>query len=291
MLFLLYVNDLNLSTTFTTNLFADDTYLSLHNRSPIILEQEVNIQLERVNSWLRENRLTLNTEKSTYLILSNRLKSVYNITVRIENKILKESSEAKYLGITIDNKLSFIPHIKNIKKKLSSTCWALSRIKNYLDSKTLKNIYYALIHPHISYCIKSWGASPHIQDLFIYQKRAVRIIDDKSYYASSSPIFLKLYILKIEDIYNLQLGLMMFKINNNSWFGNLNYAKIKFVHNYNTRQSASENFYRPTISTNTAKYCSDFMGPYIWSTIPLRLKLLPLHLFKKQYKAELIMKY
>ena len=265
LLFLLYVNDFNLSTTFTTNLFADDTYLSLHNRSPTILEQEVNIQLDRVNLWLRENKLTLNTEKSTYLILSNRLKSVQKLTVRIGNEVLKESSEAKYLGIIIDNKLSFIPHIKNIKKKLSSTCWALSRLKNYLDSETLKKIYYALIYPHISYCITSWGASPHVQDLFLYQKRAARIIDNQSFYAPSSPIFLKYNILKIQDIYNLQIGLLMFKINKNLWLGKLNYINIKSIHNYNTRQSASENYYRPSISTNTAKYCSDFM----WLTVSL----------------------
>ena len=83
----------------------------------------------------------------------------------------------------------------------------------------------------------------------------------------------------------------MFKINKNLWLGKLNYINIKSTHNYDTRQSASENYYRPSISTNTAKHCSDFMGPYIWSTIPLSLKLLPIHLFKKEYKAELIKKY
>ena len=119
----------------------------------------------------------------------------------------------------------------------------------------------------------------------------MRIIDNQSYYASSSPIFLKLNILKVEDIYKLQIVLMMYKINNNMWFGNLNCLKVKSVHNYNTRQSASENFYRPPIATNTSKYCSDFMGPLLWSTIPYDLKKLPLHLFKKKYKDELINAY
>ena len=207
------------------------------------------------------------------------------------NEKLEENSKTKYLGIVLDNKLLWKPYINYIKKKISSTCWALSRLNKYLDTNTLIKIYFALIYSHITYGIICWGASSYNNGLFIYQKRAIKLVDKKPIMTSSSPIFYKLNLLKLQDIYQLKVGILMLKINNNSWFGNLNYRKLSSLHQHNTRQSTSGNFYIPSISTNLGKYCSSFMGPVIWSNIPKEIKSLSVQLFKKQFSKYLINKY
>ena len=290
LLFIIYINDLRLSTTFKVNLFADDGYLSLSNSSEKELEQEVNFQLNKVNCWLQYNKLSLHPDKTTYLIFS-RKKTKYSFDIKIGQVTLKESSETKYLGLLIDNKLSWKPHIKKIKSKLSSTCWALSRIRPYVNDNVLRNIYFGLIYPHLQYCIVCWGGSTQAKELFILQKRAIRTIDRKPVTTPSSPIFNKLNLLKLEDIYKLKLGTMMLKIKNKSWQGALNYKEIQSIHSHKTRLSTSNNFYIPYVSTKTARFSSYFMGPTFWSTIPNDIKALPQHLFKSNYTKHLINLY
>ena len=70
LLFLIYINDLYQSTTLRINLFADDSYLSLANTSAKLLEAEVNNELETVNQWLRYNKVSLNKDKSSFIIFS-----------------------------------------------------------------------------------------------------------------------------------------------------------------------------------------------------------------------------
>ena len=63
LLFLIYINDLNLASNFELNLFADDAYLSLSNKNPQVLEEDVNRELNKVFDWLNSNKLSLNLKK------------------------------------------------------------------------------------------------------------------------------------------------------------------------------------------------------------------------------------
>ena len=67
-LFLIYINDLPEATTFFIKLYADDTYLCAKNDDLYLLENEVNVELDKVNKWLASNKLTLNIDKSKFMI-------------------------------------------------------------------------------------------------------------------------------------------------------------------------------------------------------------------------------
>ena len=200
LLFLIYINDFNLVTNFNLNLFADDSYLSLTHSSVEILERQVNQELLKVNQWLVGNKLSLNVEKSSYLIFS-KSKTNHDFTIKLGQSTLTEQTEATYLGVILDNQLSWDSHIAKVKTKIAKTSWALTKVAKYVDIETMKKIYFGLVYPHLHYSVACWGGSAKVKPVFILQKRAIRAIGKASWRASSSPLFKELNILKFDDIY------------------------------------------------------------------------------------------
>ena len=82
----------------------------------------------------------------------------------------------------------------------------------------LINLYYSLIYSHIVYCIQSWGNAGEIElnHILILQERSVRLtgnwimLNTPGILQSSNPLFIKLKILKIKDIYSLQISKFIF---------------------------------------------------------------------------------
>lgn len=289
LLFLIYINDFHLATNFELNLFADDSCLFLCNSSAKELELQTNKELSRVKLWLQLNQLSLNIKKSTFLVFSK--KAIPKFELKIGNETLMESTQTTYLGITVDNKLKWDLHINKVKSKIASACWAMSKIKHYVNSDVLKKIYFGLIYPHLSYCVTCWGATTRVEEIFILQKRAIRIVGHRPYLSHTSPIFKEHRLLKLTDIYKLKMGIMMFKITNGSWFGNTNYTKTSTSHNYNTRYAKADNFVLPQIWTNIGKHSAHYMGPHSWAQIPISIKNLPFYVFKKKLTDFFILSY
>ena len=274
-LFLIYINDFHLATTMNVNLFADDAQVSASNSSPALLESYVNEEFKKIFNWLNANQLCLNVKKTSYIIFSNK-KSSINFNITIGNQTISRVTKAKYLGITIDQNLTWRPHIQILKGKLASACWALYNLKSLVSSFTLKSIYYALVYQHLQYGISCWGsaAESNLQSLITLQKRSIRYISNASRLTHSEPLFYKLGMLKLNDIYRLQISNIMFKYSNNIWKGTFDLNKIKNSHTYSTRFAESKNYYLKRIARKKAIGGLSFIGPRIWSEVPVELKKL-----------------
>ena len=105
LLFLMYINDLPKSTCFNTTLFADDTYLSLSSSSLIRLKTQVNNEINKVDKWLRSNKLSLNYKKSSYLVINEFPEQSIDIDLEISMSNIKiiRSKYLKYLGLLLDD--------------------------------------------------------------------------------------------------------------------------------------------------------------------------------------------
>ena len=99
-------------------------------------------------------------------------------TLEIDGIPLKPESKTKFLGVTIDNKLSWIPHIENIAKKLQSACGRIYRIKSCLPKNLYKQIYHTLFESHLAFNITVWGGVSlnMLLPLFRAQKKCIRIM-------------------------------------------------------------------------------------------------------------------
>ena len=117
--FLIYINDLaTTSDDLKYILFADDTTLILSDKNFSSLTQRTNSELERISQWAVMNRLTINTDKTESMIFSNRPYSLNENEVKLGPSNIHPKQTCKFLGVFIDAKISFTPHVKHISDKL-----------------------------------------------------------------------------------------------------------------------------------------------------------------------------
>ena len=176
----IYINDIVKSTEkLNIILFADDSCLYHSNSNTNNLINIVNNELNQVNTWLTSNKLTLNVNKSHYIIFSRRLKEPQNIqSIKINKNNLEQVNETKFLGLILQSNMKWDKHIQILSNKISKYSSILFQIRDSLDSHSLKLIYYALIYSNLTYMNIIWGKSPqqHLQPLIIAQKRTIRTI-------------------------------------------------------------------------------------------------------------------
>jgi hypothetical protein len=128
---------------------------------------------KNMNEWLNANLLSLNFDKTCFMKFQTKNNSVNEMNI---NKIISNTSNLKFLGIIMDNILSWKNHIDMITPKLSHTCFVARVIKQFLSRDTLKMIYYEYFHSIMTYGIIFWGNSSHSGNIFKLQKRIIRII-------------------------------------------------------------------------------------------------------------------
>ena len=193
----------------------------------------------------------------------------------------------------MDHKLNWEPHLKHLKSKLSRSSFIFNRLKCYVDSKTLLMVYYSLFYSHLQYCITSWGsaADKFISPIVVLQKRVIRYICKEGYRAHTNDLFKNLKVLKIPEVFELQVGKLIQRLKSHTTVGDNNLIELSLIHNYNTRLSAKSNFYLSLPRTNLGKNSFSFNGPRVWQSVPEELKSLTLQSFKHKFKEHLLKKY
>ena len=155
--FLLYINDLPQCLSKTKpRLFTDDTNLTASRDSIPYLENAVNSDLENLRKWLIAYRLTLNVAKTEFMLIGTKqmIKSISNLqlNVVIESNPVKQVTECKTLGVTVDQHLSRKSNTESICKKITSGISALRRLKEFVNRQTLVSVYNAIVRPYFDYC-------------------------------------------------------------------------------------------------------------------------------------------
>ena len=152
LLFLIYINDIaNSSTKLDFHLFADDTNLFLANKKLKNLEITINEELSKDNNWLKYNKLTLNLDKSNFVLFRPPQKKFsYNFKVCLNNNV-------SYLGISIDRHLNWKEHVKKTLAKISRGIGIPTKIRHYVNTSILVQLYYSLIYPFLTYGVLAWG--------------------------------------------------------------------------------------------------------------------------------------
>ena len=146
LLFLLYINDLpNISSKLKFYLFADDTNIFFQSDNLDSLQQTLNKELKHLSLWLNCNRLALNIKKTNFVIFASKNKPLKNVTILFGKKAIEQKDYVKYLGVLIDSQLNFKAHISSVAKKVARTVGLISKLRYYMNQKTLMMIYHSLI--------------------------------------------------------------------------------------------------------------------------------------------------
>ena len=111
---------------------------------------------------------------------------------------MNKVTDFNFLGLTIDQHLTWNGHVQKISNKISRPLGIMCKLKQFLPQNILRILYNSLILPHLQYCVLSWGFKS--DRIFKLQKRAVRIITCSKYNAHTGPLLKRLNLFKIEDI-------------------------------------------------------------------------------------------
>jgi hypothetical protein len=216
-LFLLYINDLpNSLKTSKPTLFADDTNLTCEGQNSSEIENKLNEELRNLHQWLTANKLTLNEEKTEFMLIGSRsrLASVDNNPVlTLGDRHIKRVYYKKSLGMILDEQLKWNKHNDAQCKKISKNIAVLKRARLFVPRHILINMYNAFVLPHFNYCSTVWndGSCTIINKLSKLQRRAARVITSSTYDIRSTQILEDLNWLPIElDLKNRE-AIMTFK--------------------------------------------------------------------------------
>ena len=211
LLFLIYINDMPLSShTAQFILFADDTSLLFKSKDLSSLTINVNSELTKISHWISANKLSLNIGKTKCMLFQNTQNQIPNHEeIILHGNKIEKVDHFKFLGIWIDKNLNWKKNTNEKCKKIAQLLAIINKVKPLLQSCTLKQIYNALVQPHLSFGLLAWysnirGNLTNISRLFKLQKKAVRLIDKSKFIAHTDPIFKKFNILKLEDLFIIQ---------------------------------------------------------------------------------------
>jgi hypothetical protein len=216
-LFLVYINEL-------TNIqiqdghvisYADDTAVIFTAESWDSVHAAAEKGLHKVNNWLTSNLLTLNTDKTNYIcfskIISTQPPPRLNLKIhvcKLDDTLctctkLNKVSSTKYLGIIIDERLCWHPHIDYLNNRIRKLIW-IFKILRHVASKTLLNqIYISLAQSVMTYCIPVWGGASKMKFLEVErgQRCLLKTMLHKPYRYSTSDLYNECKLLSMRKLY------------------------------------------------------------------------------------------
>jgi hypothetical protein len=286
LLFILYANDIgNCSSLFHFILFADDTNIFFSSKSVTNFEDIVNSELLRLSEWFRANKLSLNINKTHFILFGNKSKAcLENLCIKIEGRAIEKVSNTKFLGVYIDEDLNWKQHTYQISLKISKSIGVLHRIKSILSRDLLKILYYTMIHPYYLYCNIIWGGASQaaLSTLICLQKRAVRLISKSEFRAHTGPIFSRLGILKLNDIHKFQVLIYMYKAKFDLLPGSIpkQVTPLTVSGYYNLRKD--RDFLMERFRTDIRKKSIAVNGPDLWHSLSaVEKEVKSIFIFKK----------
>jgi hypothetical protein len=280
------------------NLFADDTALSLEDDDLDNLLSRANREFNKVCTYFRIHKLSLHPDKTKYMIVSNAVNaSAYQSHLFINNndpdqnspnliheikrvRITDDIPAIKYLGVYFDPGLTFKYHVQHISSKISRSLYILKRAKNILSKKSLRTLYFSLIHCHLTYANEIWSLSSNnnIKDLFLKQKIAIRTVADAKYNSHTAPLFKQLSVLPLESLIHLSLVKVMHQFIcsllpasfASTWRANRERyaaAGVNFLRN-------EDDFQVPFARTNHLQKFPLIQIPTLWNNLPHEIKII-----------------
>ena len=245
LLFLIYMNDIpNASSILKFILFADDT--SLLDTINLSISPEntfdpnrLNHELTKIYDWLAVNKLSLNISKTKFMVFHHPNKLIpQNYEIKINDTIVERVHDFCFLGLTLNENLNWKTHVNNISNKVSKYTGILNSLKRILPSYILRTLYCSLIQSQFNYCILAWGFN--CNRIEKTQKKAIRIITCSRYNEHTEPLFKALNLLKIKDLFELNLLKFYYKLKNNHlpfYFSSFIVETMNDIHHYDTRSS------------------------------------------------------
>ena len=195
--------------------------------------------------------------------------------IPIKNKIfingnpIDEVSETKFLGVIIDNRLTWASHIKYMKNKAAKGLGIILKCRKIFKTETLLSLYNTIVFPYFNYCALIWGSaySIHLENAMVLQKKLIRIISGVKPRTHTLPLFEHLKILTIKEVFYYTVGMFMYKFVRKKLPVIFDELFIRVVDRHSRDTRISSFLQTPQCKTERRQHTIVYYGPRIWNII------------------------
>ena len=257
----------------------------------------VNNELKEVSNWFKANKLSINASKTNFMILGTSFmtsKIQSDLKISLNNTQLDRVTSTKFLGIIVDENLTWKNHINCTSKTISRNIGVINKLKHFIPYSILRTLYCTLILPYLNYGVVIWGKTckSYLDKIVKLQKWAIRSITNSHFRSHTAPLFLKSNLLNINDMYTLELGVFTYRFSINDLPVSFKdyFKRRSDIHKYKTRHTNDLQL------TNNKKAFSDQCirsnGPVLWNSLPQNIKeSKSIKHFRNQFKRYLLQAY
>lgn len=268
-LFSLYVNDMHRASDKLNFIhFADDTTIYRSGSDLSSLCQEINFEMNRILDWLKANRLSLNIEKTKFMLFTHSSVDPNSLNISLNNINVERVNSRKFLGITIDERLNYNDHVAALARKLSCTVGVMSKLSEFVPPNIIKLLYYSIFYPHLLYGVVVWGGCgvTNANKIVRLQNRALSPYRDKIENLAPQ--------ISFENLYKFSVLCMFHKClftNHNIYFKE---KILKFIptHQHPTRFRLHESFRIPKFNKSVCQKQFFFNSIKCWNELPVDMK-------------------
>ena len=290
--FILYINDMS-NTLQNLNIvhFADDSTIHTALNKNMNIASQINTNLSHVNRWLLANKLYLNIGKTKYMLLSIKEKPP-DLNLIIGNSCIERTNVQKFLGIYIDDKITFGVHTNKISAKISRGVGILRKMKQTVPRSVLKQLFFSFIYSRFTYGITCYGSAyqNQIQRIKNLIRRALKLVINSE--TLTPEICKNERLFNFEMAYEYFCSINMYRIIqlNNHEFLAAKLLSYQNSHSHETRSVQNQNLNLPLFRKSKCQRSFLYNGIQIWNTLPLNIRIVQddLNSFKKLLKNHLL---
>nr|CAI5825683.1 unnamed protein product [Callosobruchus analis] len=151
---IIYINDIKSIVSYkrwyNITTYADDTNILVKGDGILDVKHKSNEVFKSSKEWFTRNSLVINADKTNGVLFKTNRANIHEPEyLNIGDTHVKLTKTVKFLGLIVDNTLSWSDHVESIQKRLSSSIKSLRVLKRYTDNDTIKSVYHATVESHI----------------------------------------------------------------------------------------------------------------------------------------------
>ena len=264
-------------------IYADDILFDYSSRSLSTISNCLSDTVSALANWLSNRHLILNSKKTKVLCISSSSRSTANIQVTCNGQQLEQTASARYLGVILDDKLSWTPHVDHVVGKVSSKLRAFWRVRQMLSLFAAKLFFQSVILNDILYASNAFYSGLSITDLdriIRLSKSAVRCVMLAEPYAHSLPLFQALSIAPMSQQANRKLQVLAYRCLN-SLASQLLCSRFLTLRresrhaSITTRGRSAGNLLYPSCNTQSGLRRPVSASALLWNSLPTSVHCLP----------------
>jgi len=209
--------------------------------------------------------------------------------LKIDSYAINRVPNIKFLGVIIDEKLEWSPHIEELKANLRRLVGIFYKISPNTPYNIMKLLYFALVHSKLIYGIEIYANTylTNLHDLIILNNRILRITQKTNRYTHVQDLYLAYKILPINKLFDYRLLLHAHAVINKSEnmpsFFHDTFVMNNQIHEHNTR--SQQNVHRTSFQTPTGRKTTTNLCSQLWNALPNEIKQIgPEIIFKNVLK-------